>query len=306
VDVLIPDPDGVHLMSGLPTSVVLRVWDGRGSLPSGAEDTEFIVAPAMSAKVLRAMSDMRLLKVVQLVSAGYEDAIDQVPDGVTLCNARGVHDLSVAEWVVAGILSMVRAFPHFAANQRVGTWQRSQTDTLAGKRVLLLGYGSIATAVERRLSSFEVDIVRVARTARPDVHSLEDLEELLPTADVVVALLPHSDQTTRLVDSAFLAKMKDRALLVNGGRGSLVDLAALHAEVSRCRLRAVLDVTDPEPLPSGHPMWTAPGVLITPHVAGNTRMLLPRLYTFVSGQISRYVAGAELLNVVSASHPLPR
>jgi phosphoglycerate dehydrogenase-like enzyme len=293
-------------MSELPASVVLSVWDGCSSLPSSAKDTEFIVPPAMSTQVAEAMSAMKRLKVVQLFSAGYEDAIGHVPGGVMLCNARGVHDVSVAEWVVTGILSMVRAFPHFAANQRVGTWQRSQTDALAGKRVLLLGYGSIATALERRLDSFEVEIVRLARTARPGVHSLAELDEVLPTADIVVALLPHSDQTTGLVDRAFLAKMKDHALLLNCGRGSLVDLTALHAEVSRCRLRAVLDVTDPEPLPPGHPLWTAPGVLITPHIAGNTRLLLPRLYEFVAAQVGRYIAGAELLNVVSASRPVPR
>jgi phosphoglycerate dehydrogenase-like enzyme len=237
---------------------------------------------------------------VQTLSAGVDWIVGDVPPGVTLCNGSGVHDAPVSEWTLAAILAMRRELPQQLEWQHAAKWHRPETeiDDLEGSTVLILGYGSIGRAVEVRLIPFGVEVVRVARTAREGVHALADLPALLPRADVVVILLPLTDATRGLVDARFLASMHDGALLVNAARGSIVDTNALLAELGRHRLRAALDVTDPEPLPDGHALWSAPGVLITPHTAGSSRRFEARAWRFVAAQIGRYRRGEALENVV--------
>jgi phosphoglycerate dehydrogenase-like enzyme len=247
-----------------------------------------------------AMRRLEDLHVVQTLSAGVDWLVDDVPAGVTLCDAAGVHDVPVSEWTATAILAMQRELPLQLGWQKTATWHRPgpEIDDLEGSTVLILGYGSIGRAVEARLAPFGVDVIRVARTPREGVSGLADLNALLPRADVVVILLPLTSETRGLVDARFLAAMHDGALLVNAARGSIVDTAALVAEVQRGRLRAALDVTDPEPLPDGHPLWSAPGVLITPHTAGSSRRFRARAWRFVADQIGRYVRGEPLQNVV--------
>ena len=208
--------------------------------------------------------------MVQAQTAGVDRLLADLPAGATLCNARGVHDASTAEWVVAVMLAALREFFAVRPRPAAGRWNYHFTDCLAGKTVLIVGYGSIGAAVERRLAGFEVQVVRVARTARPGVATVSDLPRLLPGADVVVLLAPVTPETIGMADAAFLGRMKDGALLVNAARGSLLRTDALVAELRQGRLRAALDVTDPEPLPAGHPLWTLPGVFITPHEAAST------------------------------------
>jgi phosphoglycerate dehydrogenase-like enzyme len=248
------------------------------------------------------MGQMPRLAVVQALTAGVDRLLPGLPAGVTLCNARGVHDASTAEWVVAAMLAALREFPLFAREQAAGRWNYHFTDCLAGKTVLIVGYGSIGAAVERRLAGFEVRVVRVARTARPDVATVSELPELLPGADVVVLLAPVTPETIGMADTAFLARMKDGALLVNAARGSLLHTDALIAELRRGRLRAALDVTDPEPLPPGHPLWTMPGVFITPHEAASTPVSVTRMIRHVRDQAERFLQGTPLLNVISGSY----
>ena len=248
------------------------------------------------------MRQMPRLAVVQTLTAGVDRLLADLPAGVTLCNARGVHDASTAEWVVAAMLAALREFPLFAREQAAGRWNYHFTDCLAGKTVLIVGYGSIGAAVERRLAGFEVQVVRVARTARPGVATVGDLPGLLPGADVVVLLAPVTPETIGMADAAFLARMKDGALLVNAARGSLLRTDALVAELRRGRLRAALDVTDPEPLPAGHPLWTMPGVFITPHEAASTPVSVARMISHVRDQAARFLNGAPLLNVISGSY----
>ena len=239
---------------------------------------------------------MPRLAVVQALTAGVDRLLPGLPAGVTLCNARGVHDASTAEWVVAAMLAALREFPLFAREQAAGRWNYHFTDCLAGKTVLIVGYGSIGAAVERRLAGFEVRVVRVARTARPGVATVSELPGLLPGADVVVLLAPVTPETIGMADAAFLARMKDGALLVNAARGSLLRTDALVAELRQGRLRAALDVTDPEPLPAGHPLWTMPGVFITPHEAASTPVSVTRMISHVrdqAGEISQWRAAAE-------------
>ena len=245
---------------------------------------------------------MPRLKVVQTLTAGVDWLRPHLPPGVALCNARGAHDAATAEWVVAAMLGALRGFPAFTREQAAGRWSYQATDQLAAKTVLIVGYGSIGAAVERRLAGFEVTVARVARRPRPGVAGLDELADLLPDADVVVLLVPATPETAGMADAGFLRQLKDGALLVNAARGTVVDTEALVAEVASGRLRAVLDVTDPEPLPPGHPLWSLSGVFITPHVAASTPVSRQRAARLVREQAEAYARGGPLRNVISGAY----
>jgi phosphoglycerate dehydrogenase-like enzyme len=282
---------------------------GDFDVPASVADVEFYVPSFFPSHAGSAvLSRMPRLKVVQTLTAGVDWLRPHLPSGVALCNARGAHDAATAEWVVAAILGALRAFPAFTREQAAGRWVYQGTEQLATKTVLIVGYGSIGAAVERRLAGFEVTVARVARHARPaapgqhSVAGLSDLPDLLPQADVVVLLVPATPATAGMVDSAFLAAMKDGALLVNAARGTVVDTAALVAEVASGRLGAALDVTDPEPLPPRHPLWALPGVFITPHVAASTPVSRQRAAQLVREQAQAYARGEPLRNVISGAY----
>ncbi|WP_420116471.1 2-hydroxyacid dehydrogenase [Micromonospora sp.] len=303
--VWIPHPEGVELLGAVPAGVTVQPWTDPANPPGDPADVRFWVPPFLAGVDTTAMLD-RLpdVAVVQLLSAGADAWTGRVPAGVTLCDARGVHDAGTAEWVVTAILAQLRGFPELARAQARREWAYDRvapTDELTGKRVLIVGAGSIGAAVRARLAPFDVTFTLVARTARPDegVHAVTELPRLLPEADVVVLLVPLTDATRGLVDAAFLAAMPDGALLVNAARGPVADTAALVEELTSGRLRAALDVTDPEPLPADHPLWELPNVLLTPHVAGSVRGLLPRAYRLVGEQVRRFVAGSPLVNTVA-------
>jgi phosphoglycerate dehydrogenase-like enzyme len=303
VKVLLPHEAGLDLVADVPEEAQLEVWDGSGEPSPGLADVEFWVPPFLATdRIVRFAEQAPQLAVVQLLSAGAEAWAGRLPADVTLCDARGVHDSSTSEWAATAMLAALREFPDFATAQAAGRWDYRMTDELAGKQVLIVGAGSIGAALARRLLPFEVELTMVARQARDGVHAVEELPGLLPTADVVVLLVPLTDATRGLVDAAFLARMPDGALLVNAARGPVVDTDALVAELAAGRLRAALDVTEPEPLPPGHPLWTAPGLLLTPHVAGSVRGLLPRAYRLVARQLWRYAEGEPLDNVVVAGY----
>jgi phosphoglycerate dehydrogenase-like enzyme len=279
------------------------IYDGKGPLPGPPEEVEIWVPPLHPVPdipgLLRQMGKLRLL---QTVTAGVEPYLPHVPEHAVLCNARGVHDAGTAEWAVGAMIAMLREFPGFAAAQGRREWTYHHTGVLADSTVLIVGYGSIGAAVERRLDGFEVNVVRVARTARENVHGQDELPNLLPDADVVVLLVPATAGTAGLVDARFLAAMKDGAVLVNAARGSVVDADALVAELRSGRLRAALDVTPIEPLPADHPLWTAPGVFITPHVAGSTPASVRRTRKLVREQVIRYSRGDRLDNMISGHY----
>lgn len=269
-------------------------------LVSRPEDVVFYVPHYMGpTDDLALMSRMPNLAVVQLLTAGYENALRYLPSGVTLCNAGGVHDASTAELAVGLTIASLRGLDAFARAMPTGAWLYGRREALADKRVLVLGAGGVGQAIRRRLEPFETDVVLVGRSARAGVHAAGDVPALLPSADVVILALPHTEETHHLVDTAFLARMADGALLVNVARGAVVDTDALVEQVASGRIRAALDVTDPEPLPPDHPLWALPGVLISPHVGGNTSAFLPRARRLVAEQLRRFAAGEPLLSVVS-------
>ena len=240
------------------------------------------------------------LRLVQLLTAGAERFVGRLPEGVVLCNARGAHTPSTAEWAVAATLAAQRGIPFFVREQAAGRWSSETFHSLVGARVLVVGAGDIGAAIGRMLAGFDVELTYVARTARDGVRATTELPDLLPHADVVILIVPVTPETTGMVDAAFLAAMKDGALLVNAARGVVVDTDALLAELTAGRLRAALDVTEPEPLPEGHPLWSAPGLLLTPHVGGAVPETNARAAAAVTEQISRVLAGEPLANVVDS------
>lgn len=304
VKVWLPEPPAVF--PDLPAGISVDVYDGESAPPASVAEVEFYVPPYMAGvhtlEVIRKMSSLR---VVQTLTAGVENVKPYLTGDVKLCNARGVHDASTAELGVGLIIAALRGFPDFVRSQDRGEWRlNDRRQSLADKQVLIVGYGSIGEALERRLLPNECTVVRVARRARPDagVHGVDELPALLPSADVVVMLLPNTTETKGMVDAKFLSAMKDGALFVNIARGPIVDTDALVAELGRRRILAALDVTDPEPLPPGHPLWTAPGVLISPHVGGNTSAFVPRGRRLVAEQLSRFVTGEPLTNIVTGAY----
>jgi phosphoglycerate dehydrogenase-like enzyme len=299
----VPTEQLATALAGLDGVTIDVVVPESGVTPAGAGDVEFYVPPFFpDAAAVAVLAELPRLKVVQTLTAGVDRLRPHVPASAVLCNARGVHDASTAEWVVAAILAAVRQFPYFAGQQAAGRWSYRFTGCLAGQTVLIVGYGSIGQAVERRLTGFDVRVRRVARTPRDGVSGLSELGALLPEADVVVLLAPVTSETIGMVDAAFLARMPDGALFVNAARGSLVRTDDLCAELRTGRLRAVLDVTDPEPLPADHPLWGMPGAFLTPHVAASTPVSAAAALDFVRAQARRFCAGEPLANVIRGDY----
>ncbi|MEU6015325.1 2-hydroxyacid dehydrogenase [Streptomyces sp. NPDC047515] len=305
-DVWLPVP--ADEIEGLPDGFHYRFWDGGRDYPADPADCVFYVVPYMKGSeiAVRPLADMARIQVVQTLTAGIdhvEPGLGLLSAGVRLCNAKGVHEASTAELALALILASLRGFPGFVHGQDKEEWRAGFYPALADKSVLIVGYGSIGAAIEDRLAPFEcARVARVARsaraTARGPVHALDDLPALLPEADVVVLSTPLNPSTQGLVGAEFLAAMPDGALLVNVARGGVVDTESLLRELESGRLRAALDVTDPEPLPAGHPLWHAPNVLLTPHVGGSTSAFLPRAKRLMAGQLNRFASGEPMRNVV--------
>ncbi|MFF0205248.1 2-hydroxyacid dehydrogenase [Streptomyces sp. NPDC005017] len=305
-DVWLPIP--ADDIEGLPEGPGYRFWNGGEDFPADPADCVFYVVPYMKpvGVGVRPLPGMSRVEVVQTLSAGIdhvEPGLRHLRPGVRLCNARGVHEASTAELTLALILASLRGIPDFVRAQDEGRWLGGFRPALADRNVLIVGYGSIGSAIEDRLAPFELArVARVARsgrtTARGPVHPFTELPALLPQADVVVLSTPLTDSTRGLVDKDFLARMKDGALLVNVARGAVVDTDALLAELERGRVTAALDVTDPEPLPADHPLWRAPGVLISPHVGGPTSAFMPRAKRLIADQVRRFVNREPLANVI--------
>lgn len=279
------------------------IWDGTGEPPPGIERVQILLAPYMGQVFSHAaLAELPRLEVIQLLSAGVTPWLDRVPADVTLCNGRGVHGGSTAELAVAGVLSLLRGLPAFARDQAIGRWHERWTDDLDDANVLLIGAGDINQRVAVALAAFGARCTLVARQARDGVVAVSELPALLPSARVVVLALPLTEATRRLVDAAFLAALPDGAIVVNVARGAIVDTEALLTETSSGRLAAFLDVTDPEPLPADHPLWTVPSVQITPHVGGGTTGWHRRGMTLVRDQLARFAAGQPLANVITGDY----
>jgi phosphoglycerate dehydrogenase-like enzyme len=298
VAVWIRDRAQRYALGTLPEIVDLHLIPQDGDLPLEVRNAELLVPPYGSQALLKMLGEMPNLAVVQAASAGTEWLAPWIPDGVYLCSARGTRDTAVAEWVLAAILAMEKQLPDLALAQSEHSWRPTMLGELAGKHALIVGYGSIGKRVASMLRALGVTVEGVASTARDDVHDVDELPQLLPSADIVVLLVPLTEQTRGLFDARMLSRMRSGALLVNAARGAILDTDSLLEHLQSGRLRAALDVTEPEPLPPDHPLWNAPGVMITPHLAGDSPEAEERVYRFIGEQIRRYVGGEPLLNVV--------
>jgi phosphoglycerate dehydrogenase-like enzyme len=298
MDVLVPHAAGITALADVPGVRAIR-YGPEAPLPAEAEGAEVLVAPFNATdELVAALGRMPELRLVQLLTAGAETWIGRLPDGVALSDGRGAHGGATAEWIVAALLAVYRHFPRFAAAQADGRWDYHATEELAAKRVLIIGAGDVAEQTVARLAPFEVTTTLVGRRARDGVHPVDEVAALLPHHDACVVVVPLTDATRGLVDAAFLAAMPDGSVLVNAARGPVVDTDALLAELTAGRLRAALDVTDPEPLPAGHPLWSAPGLLLTPHVGGSVPLAVDRAFRIAAEQIRQFAGGNTPSNLV--------
>jgi phosphoglycerate dehydrogenase-like enzyme len=287
-------------------------------------EIEVWIPDPYSTKAIRAWPRLHGVKLVLAMMAGTEWIPGTVGPHVTICNAHGAHNISTAEWTLSAILTMLKYFPLYLDIQRSGIWRRRieasthyakitgevlavyppvLAEELTGKTVLLVGYGAIGKEIERMLAPFAVEMIRVARSARtgPEVHAVSELDNLLPRAEVVVLILPSTAESRGLIGKRQLGLLRQGALLVNAARGPIVDTDALVEALNSGRIRAALDVTDPEPLPDGHPLWNCPNLLLTPHIGGSTPQFAPRSLRTVADELRRYMKGEPLRNVVQAA-----
>ncbi|MFL2000916.1 2-hydroxyacid dehydrogenase [Microbacterium sp. A1-JK] len=284
----------------LPEGVDLVVWPMDGPAPRDRFD--MVVPPYMTmTDVIERVRGVQI-GLLQSQSIGYEGMEELLPPGLPFANASTVHEASTAELAVALTLAAQRRIPEFVRAQDQHSWRGRFSESLADRRVTLLGFGGVGKAIAARLAGFEVELTAVASRAREEdgiaVRAIDDLHEVLAETEIVIASLPGGDATRHVLDAAALAALPDGALVVNVGRGPLIDTDALVAEVGSGRLRAALDVTDPEPLPEDHPLWSLPGALVVPHVGGASSAMGPRIARLVRRQIDRLVAGEPPLNVV--------
>lgn len=292
-DALGPQPPGVEVL----------IWDMKG--PAPAPEIDMVVVPYMVGTGVLAQLATVKTRLVQSLLNGYDGVAQVLPPGHRYANAKSVHETSTAELTLALILALQRGIPDYVRASLEGTWRRDWHESLADRRVLLIGYGGVGRAIEERLLAFETNVIRLASHARTDergeIFAMDSLFDHLGEADIVVVIVPLDESTTHLVNDDFLSAMHDGAMLVNVARGQVADTAALLKHASSGRLRLALDVTDPEPLPDGHPLFALPNVLISPHVGGASSAALPRMARLVNRQIGLLLEGATPDNVVLQS-----
>ncbi|QLL25247.1 dihydrofolate reductase [Actinobacteria bacterium IMCC26103] len=267
--------------------------------PADLEKITFYVPAYMNGSAaLTPIASMSSLQVIQSPNAGVDDVIPLLPKGVKLCNAAGVHDASTAELAVGLAIASRRGFNSFAQNQSKGVWLHTSNASLTDSKVAILGHGNIGKTIAQMLGSFEVEVASFSRSGSDGALTMENFDRLLPTFDVIILIVPLNDQTRHFINAQRLSAMKDGASLINVARGAIIDTDALVSELSTGRISCALDVTDPEPLPAGHPLWSAPNTIITPHVGGDSKAFEPRGRALVEEQLARFAAGQPLINVV--------
>ncbi|MEN0102425.1 MAG: 2-hydroxyacid dehydrogenase [Curtobacterium sp.] len=301
--VTLPFAELVDRFGPVPDGIELDVWDLEAPYPRADEVAiTFLPFYFQGRHRWQYVHDLPNLELLQLPSAGYEHAVPHVPGHALLANGRGIHDDETAELAVGLALTALREIGQFQFDRANGVWDARQTRSLADRRVTVVGYGAIGSAIATRFEAFRTDVTVVARTAREQdgrqVHAFGELPEIARTTDVLVLIAPLTDETERLVDADLLAALPDGALVVNVARGKVVDTDALVAELTSGRLSAGLDVTDPEPLPEGHALWTTPNTVLTPHVGGNTDLSVPRSIELMRRQVAALAEGRTFENLI--------
>ena len=270
---------------------------------SDLSEITFYVPTYMGGRpALELTKKMKNLKVLQMPNAGYDDAIEYVRDGITLCNGKSIHDDSTAELAVGLTIASLRGFPDFVRNQDKSAWVHVKNQSINDKKIGIIGFGSIGSTIAKMLSGFSVEVIPFTQSGRDNTVSISNLDKHLPTLDVVILILPLTAESKHLFNAQRLSLMKDGSLLVNVARGPIVDTDALVKELNSGRITAALDVTDPEPLPNDHPLWKAKGVLISPHVGGNTSAFEKRARKLIESQLQLLADGKSINNVIVAGN----
>ena len=298
----IVSPDWIAKGYEFPTDVQVTECDDLGELSLEViADADFVILPyeGSSISIDEAISRMSNVQVIQTLTAGFDNVQPHVPANVRLCNAAGVHDDATSELAVLLTLSVLRDMPRSFKAQQDRHWETYFARSLADKTVLLIGYGNVGKAAEKRLLGFGCRVIPVAKTARDHVHAISELPDLIPSADVVMLIVPNNPGTVNLVDSKFLASMKDDSVLVNVARGVVVDTEALVAELQTGRISAALDVTEPEPLPADHVLWSLPNVIITSHNGGEGDVFWERARTRIHSQFDLWLEDQPLQCVIT-------
>jgi phosphoglycerate dehydrogenase-like enzyme len=288
--------------SGLVIHESLKVFPLHGKFPEPEilEKIQFYVPPYMvGPRALEPISRMSSLQVIQSPNAGVDDILKILPPGVTLCNAKGVHDASTSELAIGLAISARRGFPTFMANQSQGKWVHERHNALADSRVGIVGMGNIGSLIARQLEAFSVEVISFSRSGKDGNKTMSDFDQLLPTLDVVILILPLSNESHHLMNRSRINSMKPGATLVNMARGAIIETSALVDALNRGHITAGIDVTDPEPLPEEHPLWSAPNLIITPHVGGDSSAFNPRVRALIESQVERFATGQPLINVVA-------
>lgn len=249
------------------------------------------------------------LKLLQLMSAGTNGYTKEVmPEGCILACATGTYGLAISEYMLACVLQMYNHLAAYHDYQKTGVWRRvGFAKSIYGSTALIVGLGDIGGEFAKRIKALGGYTIGVRREdlTKPDyldeIHLNEDLDQLLPRADIVALSLPATPLTYHMIDAKRLSLMKDDAVLVNVGRGTAIDTDALYETLTNGRLLgAALDVTDPEPLPPEHPLWKARGAHITPHISGGGTLpeTKNRLARHCAANIKAFLEGKELKSVV--------
>ena len=300
-----PFHDLVETTGPVPDGIEMTVWDGIADIPADRDEVEAMVVPYLeSGAAIDLLPELPALRWLQTLTAGTDNLAGRIPGQITVCNARGLHDTATAEQALALTLAARNDVTAYERQRQQQVWRTiRQRPGLADASVVLVGYGSIGKAIESRLAPFECRLTRVARSAREEngvqVHAFGELSDLVGDADILIIVAPLTAETAGLVGADLLARLPDGGLVVNVGRGAIVDTDALLAELTSGRLEAALDVTDPEPLPAGHPLWTAPGLTLLPHIGGHSRAFEPRARRLVADLLTRLAVGGEPANIVS-------
>ena len=261
----------------------------------------FFVAPYLGGRDgMEYANRMPSLKVLQLLTAGYESALDYVRPEVTLCNGRGIHDASTAELAIGLTIASLRGIPEFVRNQEKGEWVAGRYKSINDRKIGIVGFGAIGQNIAKILAGFDVEILAFSRSGRDGAIKMTEFDAKLPTLDIVILILPLDESSYHLFDERRFGLMKDGALLVNVARGGVVDTDALLAALKTGRITAAVDVTDPEPLPADHPLWRNPRVLITPHTAGRDSGQPGRFLALVEHNLTRYLAGESLIYEIAS------
>ena len=303
----VPPAGAKVITAALPKDLPVEILE----LPDSVDDfasisaIEFLVLPLRVPDLVPQLQDMQQLRVVQVLKAGYDRVEDHLPDLAQLCNARGSRDVAVSEWVMGALLGVFSGVVDAVAHQPRRQWIRTWRHELSGSKIVVVGMGPIGEAIVSRCEAFDMRVISFARTARGSILAVKDLPDHLGDADAVILITPLTNETRGLMDAPMLARMKDGALLINAGRGPVVDVPALVNEVAAGRLRTVLDVYDSEPLPSDHPLWGLEGSFISPHIGGHTREGDIKSLNLAASQITRYVRGEPLKYVVGQGRGLP-